>query len=236
VTTFPLTRPSAIRRTASTDDAVREAANQTVAQVYWPPICAYIRIAHRYPREDAEDLTQGFFADALRRDLFARYEPARARFRTYVRLCVDRFVANARKADGRLKRGGGSASIALDDAPQRESLAIDPAADRLFHEEWVRSVLDVSVTRLRERSHTPSRQRQFALFERYDLEGTRTGAPPSYAALAAEFGLSVSQVTNGLASIRAEFRAVVLEVLHELTGNDEEFREEARSLLGITPP
>ena len=45
--------------------------------------------------EEARDITQGFFADALRRDLFARYAPDRARFRTYVRTCVDAFVLTA---------------------------------------------------------------------------------------------------------------------------------------------
>jgi DNA-directed RNA polymerase specialized sigma24 family protein len=235
VAVFPDTRVSAIRRAASNDDRVRAAAHETVAEVYWRPIYAYIRLTYRVPREDAEDLTQGFFADALRRGVFARYEPGRARFRTFVRTCVDRFVANERKAGGRLKRGGDRPVLSLDSASVAEHLTTESDPDRLFRDEWVASVFAVAVARLRERTARAGRPTHLALFERYDLEGARGAPPPSYAALAAEFGLSVSQVTNWLSSVRAEFREIVLDVLRELTGSDDEFRDEARALLGIDP-
>ena len=73
---------------------------------------------------------------------------------------------------------------------------------------------------------------QFRLFERYDLAET---AAPSYAELADEFGISSTTVTNYLAWARREFRRCVLDQLREITGSDEEFRREARSLLGIRP-
>ena len=233
MTAFPDTRVSAIQRAASDDARVRAAAQDTVAEVYWAPICAYIRLTHRALREDAEDLTQGFFADALRRGVFARYEPGRARFRTFMRRCVDRFVINARKAEGRLKRGGEARLVSIDDALLASRLAVEADPERLFHEEWVRSVFAVAVGRFRERAVARGRHTHVALFERYDLDGSATGSPPSYAALASEFGLSVSQVTNWLAAARREFREIVLDVLRELTGSVEEFREEARALLGI---
>ncbi len=74
---------------------------------------------------------------------------------------------------------------------------------------------------------------QFAVFERYDLgdEDTR----PSYAALAEEFRIPVTGVTNYLAFARREFRRCVLSQLRDMTGSDEEFQREARSLLGVGP-
>src|SRR5689334_4781003 len=95
---FPATHLSLIRRSGSSDAVTRSRAQDALAAVYWAPIYAHIRLTHHQASADAEDLTQGFFADALRRDLFTRYDPTRARFRTYVRTCVDSFVVNAIQA------------------------------------------------------------------------------------------------------------------------------------------
>ncbi len=70
----------------------------------------------------------------------------------------------------------------------------------------------------------------FTLFERYDL-AAEAGA--SYAALAAEYGLTTSQVTNALAQVRRRFRERALASLRGLCGSEPEFRREARELFGI---
>ena len=69
------------------------------------------------------------------------------------------------------------------------------------------------------------------LFERYDLENS--DPKPSYADLAKEFGLPPTDVTNYLAFARREFRRCVLDQLREMTASEEEFRREARVLLGV---
>ena len=73
----------------------------------------------------------------------------------------------------------------------------------------------------------------FLLFERYDLADAEPHERPTYAELAAELGLPVTQVTNFLAAVRREFRRAVLARLRETSGGEEEFRAEARALLGI---
>ena len=229
-----------MRRAGSGDGETRARARDALAAVYWAPIYTHIRLANGAEREDAEDLTQGFFMEAIRRDLFARYEPERARFRTYVRACVDTFVANARKAERRLKRGGGLRAIPIDVADVEKRLTSDSGGaadpDRVFQREWVRSVLATAVSRLRERYLARGKQTHLALFERYDIAPEASGAPPTYAELAAELGVTTFQVTNWLSSTRRDFRAIVLETLRDLTGNDEEFRAEARALLGVDVP
>ena len=108
---------------------------------------------------------------------------------------------------------------------------VDP--DAYFHREWVRSLFSSAVDALRRQCDAAGKQVHFALFERYDLEGADAPDAPRYATLAAEFSLPVTQVTNHLAFARREFRRHVLAQLRESAGSDEEFREEARSLLGI---
>jgi RNA polymerase sigma factor (sigma-70 family) len=234
---FPITHLSLVRRAGSADAPTRERARDALAAVYWAPIYTHIRLANGATREDAEDLTQSFFVEAIRRDLFARYEPERARFRTYVRTCVDTFVANARRAERRLKRGGALRSVPIDVAEIEERLAHERSTatdvDAVFQREWARGVLAAAMTRLRERYEAKQKHLPLAVFERYDIASADSETRPTYADLAAEVGVSTMQITNWLAAVRRDFRQVVLETLRELTGNDEEFRAEARALLGV---
>jgi RNA polymerase sigma factor (sigma-70 family) len=233
---FPATHLSLVRRARSGDAATRAGAEEALAAVYWTPIYAHVRLTHRQEPADAEDLTQGFFAEALRRDLFARYDPQRARFRTYVRRCVDSYVANALQAERRLKRGGGAAFVSIETAEIEGRLTSSSAAeaDAIFHREWVRSVLADAVRRLRERYRESGRAGHLALFERYDVADSED-ARPTYAELAAEHDIPVTQVTNWLAATRRDFRAIVLDTLRDLSGSDDEFRADVRDLLGSEP-
>jgi DNA-directed RNA polymerase specialized sigma24 family protein len=233
---FPPTHHSVVRAAGSTDPALRARAVDAVVRAYWRPVYAHLRLRWRLERPDAEDLTQEFFARALDGELFARFDPGRARFRTYLRACVDALAANEWKAARRLKRGGGAAHVPLDFAAAegelRELYAGGADAERVFHDEWVRALFAGAVEALRLRCEAAGRTAHLALFERYDLaEGD--DRRPTYAELAAELSLPVTQVTNYLAAVRRDFRRLVLERLREATADDAEFRAEARELLGL---
>jgi DNA-directed RNA polymerase specialized sigma24 family protein len=234
---FPATRCSLVRATADPDPQVRRDAFAALVAAYWKPVYKYLRLQKSLANEDAKDLTQAFFARALEKDFFASYDPARARFRTYLRVCLDRFVAKERTAAGRLKRGGGVALLSLDFAGAEGELrhqepATDGDLEAFFHREWVRSLFGLAVESLREQCAAAGKPVHFALFERYDLDGADAVERPTYAQLAAEFGLPTTQVTNYLAAVRRQFRALVLDRLRATTGSDDEFRAEARALLG----
>ena len=187
--------------------------------------------------EEAKDLTQGFFALALENSFVERYVAQRASFRTYLKLCVDGYVANERKAATRQKRGGDRRFVSLDcDAADIEfsDAARDGGDDEAyFDRECLRSVLERATILLRSSCERLGKTVHFALFERYDLRHGTTGDPPTYEQLAAEFDLPVTQVTNYLAWTRQTFRRCALESLRELTDGDAEFREEARRLFGV---
>jgi RNA polymerase sigma factor (sigma-70 family) len=238
---FPLTRRSVVRAAASADPETRRRAFEALVTAYWRPVYKYLRLKWSAPGEDAEDLTQGFFARALEKGFFDRFDPSRSRFRTYLRTCLDGFVANERKSARRLKRGGGAEHVSLDFAGAEAELGRQGPPEggdmeEYFHREWVRSLFGVAVEGLRKRCVEAGKSVPFALFERYDLEGPDAPTRPSYAELARELGIPETQVTNHLAWARREFRRLVLEALAEATGSDEEFRAEARQLLGIDPP
>ena len=230
---FPVTNHSAIINARSDDKSVRHRAFDTIVASYWKPAYKYIRLKWHTDNEDAKDLTQGFFAAAMEKNYFATYDAGKASFQTYLRTCLDGFVANERKAGNRLKRGGDMDHYQLDFAAVEDELAAH-ASSRLspedyFHREWVRWMFTLSVEAFRQRCEESGRTIHFQLFERYDLSDEEV----SYASLAHDFGLEQSTVNNYLAAARRDFRRIVLDKLREITATDGEFRSEARSLLGV---
>ena len=67
------------------------------------------------------------------------------------------------------------------------------------------------------------------MFDACDLNDDKV----SYRDLGERFGMSVTTVTNRLASARRKFRECVLEILREATASDREYRSEVRALLGV---
>ena len=232
---FPVTDQSAIIRARSTDRVVRQRAFETILASYWKPVYKYVRLKWQANNEDAKDLTQGFFANAFEKNHFANYDATKASFQTFVRTCLDGFVANERKAGKRLKRGGDADHFQLDFIAAEDEFALHAAAPDLtpedyFHREWVRWMFTLAVETLRQRCEASGRTVHFQIFERYDLGEEQA---LSYASLASEFGLEPATVNNYLAATRRDFRRIVLEKLREITATEDEFRSEARSLLGV---
>ena len=233
---FPATRLSVVARTRSSDAETRRLAFATLIDAYWKPVYKYLRLKWRLDPDQAADFTQDFFASTLEKDVLGRYDAERARFRTYLRLCLDGFVSNARKAEGRLKRGGGVAMISLDfPSAEGELMKHEPSVpadvDELFYQEWVRALFQRAVADLRASADASGRAVMFAVFERYDLADPSDDRP-TYAAIARDLGITASSVTNHLAAMRRQFRRHVLDRLRDLTTSDEEFEAEARRLLG----
>lgn len=235
---FPVTRLSAIVASSSANQEERTRAFEALVSAYWMPVYKYVRIKWNKSGEDARDLTQGFFAEAIEKSFFARFDPSKAKFRTFLRTCLDGFVANENKAASRKKRGGEATifSLDFDGAEEQLRVAAPPVAgaiDEYFEREWARSVFSLALETFRARMLDAGRETHLQLFERYVLDAEDETRKTSYKDLATEFNLSTTDITNYLALARREFRRAVLEKLRELTATDEEFRREARSLLGV---
>lgn len=236
---FPHTQASAVLGAASADPAIRERSLERLIAAYWKPAYKHVRVVHKASNEDAKELVQGFFARALEKGWFARYDARRATFRTYLRTCLDGHVADERAAARREKRGGNALHVSLDfDAAEEELAQLPPDQksdpDARFHREWMRVLFAEAVERTRRELCAAGHTAHLALFERLDLEAPDQpdGAKPSYAELALELGLTVSQVTNYLALARRTFRSRALDALRELCTSDAEFEAEAAALFG----
>ena len=236
---FPATRWSVLDAARSTDTAERLRAMDALCAAYWKPVYKYIRLRWKRPAQDAQDLTQGFFIQFIERALLERYDAAKSRLRTYLRVCVDSFVMNEDKAAKRQKRGGDVSHLSLDFSAAEQELrgaSIDPTTipspeslDEFFEKEWIRNLFELAVEDLCKHCEANDRQRTFRLFEQYDLAEDET---VSYDKLAHDYGISPTDVTNALAWARREFRRIALERLRGICGSEEEFQREARAVFG----
>jgi len=213
---FPSTQFSLIEAAAGEPLAL-----ERVAALYWKPVYKFIRHKFRKTNEEAKDLTQGFFASALEREFFQRFDPAKAGFRTYLRLGVERFAATRHEAETRQKRGGGAESV-----PLEESAGSTESPEEIYFQEWRRQLFALALEELRAEC-AGARQTEWAVFEAYDLADDER---PSYAELARRHGIAESAVTNYLAWARRRLRALVTERLRGVTSGPRELREELRRL------
>jgi len=232
---FPAKHRSVLERIRSGDADIRRLAFGDLAVGYWRPSYHYLRLHWRLEPEAAEDVVQSFFTTAFEKGYVEKYDPAKARFRTFLRTCLDRYVQNVRKAERAEKRGGQVRLLSLDvpDA-EREMPALAATdlrdLDRFFHDETIRALFARTVDAMRRAYEGESRPMVFRVFEQHDLQPS---SATSYATVARELNLTTSQVTNYLHAARRRFREMALDNLRALVGTEEEFRAEARELFGL---
>jgi len=229
---FPETRASAIRSILSDDPEARATGRKMVAEVYWKPVYTYARLRWRMPASEAEDVTQEFFLRCFDHDTFAAYDPGKARFRTFLRVCLDRFITDRHRRQTAAKRGGGL--LAFDFAAAELELAATSDTttepELLFEQAWVQHVMALAVERLRTDLTGRGKLQHLRVFEMFHLEDAPE--PPTYAAVAKTLGISVTDVTNRLSYARRAFRSAAVTILRQITVDEEEFRDEMRALFG----
>jgi RNA polymerase sigma factor (sigma-70 family) len=214
---FPSTRPSLLQ--AATGTLPNDALNRVIA-LYWKPVYRFIRHKFRKDNEDAKDLTQSFFASAIERDLFVRFDANRASFRTYLRMAVERFAANEHASCKRQKRGG---DVVFE--PIEENIPTVNSPEQVFERDWQRQVFALAVQDLRALCEKEGKRLHFRIFEAYDLT---EGGRPSYAELGELHNIAETAVTNHLSWARRTLRMLVTERIRGVTASQTEFREEMR--------
>lgn len=232
---FPATHFSILERLRGGDPHVRHAAFGDLAEGYWRPSYHYLRLQWRLAPEAAEDAVQAFFTVAFEKGYLEKYDPSKARFRTFLRVCLDRFVQNLQKSEQAARRGGLAERLSLDFPGAERELAERAMADladpdRFFRDETIRALFGRALESLRRACEAEGKPQVVRVFERHDV---RPDDRTSYATVARELNLSVAQVTNYLHASRRRFRELVLTHLRDLVADDDEFRAEARDLLGL---
>lgn len=228
---FPTTHWSVFGSLREAEGSARRERLNALAQLYWRPIYHYIRLRWGVSAENARDLTQEFFLHILDAKLFERADPAKSRFRTFAKACLDNFVRSQLRAARRIKRGGEAGFFQID-MTEEGSTADVPARqlppEEMLDRQWRATVLEHAVERVRERYDREGRPNYYEVFRRYDLADAVER--PRYRDVAAELGISEKDVENYLAHARTSLAETVREVVAETVNSAEALQEELREL------
>jgi len=231
---FASTRWTVVRQAADSRTASQHAlsALSELCQIYWRPVYVFLR-RQGIAEQDAQDLTQGFFAELIYSRAYTRADPAKGKFRSFLLGTLKHFVAHARDYDRAQKRGGGSTPVQLDEAALSEaetyaSRSTDWIADGIFDREWAASVARQSLDRLAQEYELGGKA---ALFEalKSRLTTSEAAAVP-YEELAKRLGRTAAHLRVEVRRLRARYGAILREEVRGTVVGSSDVDEELRYL------
>jgi RNA polymerase sigma factor (sigma-70 family) len=227
---FATTHWSVIARAGRSDSPEAQAALAELCQAYWFPLYAFIRHQGHAP-EDAQDLTQEYFALLLARRIHAAAHPERGRFRSFLLMTLKRFLANQNRRAQARKRGGGEAVISMDQNLAESRYGMEPAhrlsADLLFDRQWARTLLDQVLAGLEREYVTAKKGLLFECLK--DCLTRESGALP-YADIAVRTGMTEAAVKVAAHRLRSRYRELLRCEIAKTVSGPEEVEEEIRHL------
>lgn len=229
------TRWSVVLAAGEPGEPEAQAALAALCESYWYPLYAFIR-RQGYRPEDAQDLTQGFFARLLEKQFLHAVEPGKGRFRSFLLAACKHFLANERDRAGTRKRGGGQPPpVNLQTAEQRYLLepahAVTP--ERLFERRWAMTLLEQVLGRLRQEYASEEKAQQFMVLKPF-LAGERSAG--RYAEVGVELGLSEGAVKVAVHRLRRRYRELLREEIARTVDDPAEVEQEIRDLFAALAP
>lgn len=227
---FATTRWSVVLRAGRGSDTAARMALARLCTTYWYPLYAHAR-RRGHSSHDAEDITQGFFAQVLRRQDLDRADPARGRFRSFLLTALDHFIHDEWKKRHPLKRDGGSAVFSLDLADAEHRFGHEPVAadapDREFDRRWAVALLETVLHQL-EADYVAAGKTELFIALRPTLLGADNAQP--YAAIAGQLATSEEAVKVAVHRLRRRYRDLLRAEIEETVTCAEEAEAELRHL------
>jgi len=216
----------------STAPGGQEALEQ-LCRTYWSPLYAYVR-QRGYAPEDAQDLTQAFFARFLERKTVQLARRERGKFRSFLLTSLKHFLANEWERARAEKRGGGQTLISWD-APsveERYPLEASPelTPDKVFERRWALTLFQSALARLREESVAEGKADHFETLKAFLTDQPAEG---DYAAVAARLNMTPGAVPMAVHRLRKRYGQVVREEIAHTVASDAEVQDELRYLVTL---
>jgi RNA polymerase sigma-70 factor (ECF subfamily) len=203
----------------------RDALDELV-RAYWPPLFAFAR-ARGKGRDEAADLVQGFFARATEKGGLVPRE-RRARFRSFLLAAFEHYMANEHARATAAKRGGGAATLSLEELAGEEALAADGDPERAFARRYARRVLEQALAALRAEQRDAGQSERLRLLEPH-LTGDEAAA--SYAELARALDTSEGALKVAVHRLRRRFGELLRDEVAGTLSDPAEIDDEIRALL-----
>lgn len=208
------------------------AALARLCETYWPPVYSYVRRLG-YPPEDAKDLTQEFFCRVIDKQYLKAVLPEKGKFRSFLLLLLNRFLADERDREHCQKRGGGQRIASWDARELEQTCDWEPLDDRtperIYERQWVLTLLQLVLDRLRAEAVEDGNERFFSTVCHF-LEGDRGD---SYGEAAARLRMAEGAVRVAVHRLRARYREILYAEIARTVTSPDEIAEEMRQLVRL---
>jgi len=229
---FVTTHWSVVLSAGAADEADAQKALTKLCQTYWYPLYGYVR-GRGHSREDAQDLTQEFFARLLARHWVENADRSKGRFRSFLLTAMERFLADEWDKTRAQKRGGGVPCLPLEFDPAETRLSREPVDDvtpeQSYEKRWVLTLLEEVLKRLRAEYEAEGNAVLFGEIHPC-LVGDGESLPQ--AVVAEKLGVSESAVKSAVHRMRRRYRKLLRQEIAE-TVSPGEVDEELRHLFAV---
>jgi RNA polymerase sigma-70 factor (ECF subfamily) len=229
---FTTTHWSVVLQAQGESPAAQEALEK-LCRTYWWPLYGYVR-RQGYNPEEAQDLTQGFFALLLERKDFEAVRREKGRLRSYLLTSLKNFLAKARRRELTVKRGEGRVLVPLDELLARERADLEPTdnltADRIYERRWALTLLEQVLTRLEGEYRSAGNAKLFDCLQEFlSDEPSRR----SQADVAAELGMTENAVKQAFHRLRQRYGQLLRDEIVQTVAVPGDVEDEVRHFISV---
>ena len=203
-----------------------------LCRIYWYPLYAFIR-RRGNPAAEAEDLTQEFFMRLVEKEFLQATGPEKGRFRTFLLLCMKRFLANEHDYRTAAKRGGGEPLISIDGAQADSRFRLEPTdattPENIFERRWALALLEQVLARLENEYRDAGKT---ALFAKLKPLLVAESSGTNYAEIGGELHLSEGAVKVAVHRLRRRYAELLHAEVARTLEHPRDVQEEIRALFG----
>ena len=208
-------------------------ALEKLCRTYWLPIYAYIRRKGHTP-EDAQDLTQEFFARLLAKQGLEDVSPLKGKFRSFLLASVNHLLSDEWDRATRKKRGGGRELISFDAQTAEERCRLEPAdeltPERIFERRWALALVEQVLSRLEQEHVKAGKAALFGVLKEFLTGGKES---QDYHAAAERLGITEGAVRVAVHRLRQRFGELFRDEVADTLASPEEIHAEMRYLLAV---
>lgn len=229
---FSTTNWSVVLEAQGQSPAAQQALEK-LCRTYWRPVYSFIR-REGTGHEEAEDLTQAFFALLLQRRNFADVRKEKGRLRSYLLTSLKHFLVSQHRRAVTVKRGKGQQPVPLEELAAIGRADIEPAdhlsADRIYERRWALTLMEQVLRRLRDEYVMAGNAELFDLLKQ--LLPDEPGAP-SRAEIALQLGLTDNALRQAFHRFRQRYQLLLREEISHTVAVASDIEDELRHLIRV---
>jgi RNA polymerase sigma factor (sigma-70 family) len=229
---FMTTHWSVVLEAQGESPAAQEALEKLCC-TYWRPIFAFLRRQGLRP-DEAEDITQGFFAELLERRSLDAVRKEKGRLRSFLLGGLKYFLANEQRRAMAIKRGKGQRLIPLDELHADDRIEIEPAdpvtAEMIYERRWALTVLERVLSRLKDEYSVAGNAELFDSLK--ELLPDEPGSP-SQAEIATRLGMTENAIRQAFYRFRQRYQTILREEIANTVATPGDIEDELRHLITV---